>query len=731
MKPIRSLLLRRLFFAALIAHFTTRAHAQSHPAGLPTADFWVEGNSQVAHAYNGAVDQVSSWRNFTGSGLLFTQATVAARPAYSPLLVNALPGIVFSNAQSLRGPSFAPANSAASVATILIVANAAGDGGLVSTGSTDAGGTTKGWFARLTAADFQYYHYDSVPTAIGISTPKLAPGWHIYEVQKNGLNITLRIDGGTATSGALAAFTPVSAGALAYTEIGKKNTDYFTSGIAEVIVFPTTLDAAQRPAIYNYLWQKYNIAERTIPKPAVRISSPSNQASLPQNVATTLAADIESLSGFSINRVDFYVNGAFVGSDPGAPYAVSWKPPTVGQYTIYARAFDNAGLIDATRNTNDSPNITVSAYNAPPTIATPAAASAPYVYGASVSLSVLGADDLGEPALKYTWQDVTFSGLPAATFSGVSGTNAAKATVATITQAGRYYFQVTVRDVSNAKAVSDVVKVDFFPVATALSISPLNASITSYLQKKFTVTATDQFGQPFTQSPILSWAVNGGGSIDSAGLFTSNGTSGTWNVTASYDPTQQYPTGPAGPIVTSTASVSVATAPANLDTDGDGLTDLLEGGTHGTKAYRADTDFDGLPDGWEIANGRNPLVSDAAGDFGNGLSWVQEYRRQFILPNLDSNGDGFLDGDTNSDGLIINALGLSSSLTDSDGDGVSNVDEFLRGTNPFRTDTDGDGVNDYTDVFPLDATVSNLLFTSGDTTAPTITIFTPFGAALN
>ena len=316
--------------------------------------------------------------------------------------------------------------------------------------------------------------------------------------------------------------------------------------------------------------------------------------------------------------------------------------------------------------------------------------------------------------------------------------------VATITQAGRYYYQVTASDVSNAKAVSDVVAVDFFPVATALSISPSSASITSYLQKKFTVTATDQFGQPFTQNPILSWAVNGGGSIDSAGLFTSNGASGTWSVTASYDPTQQYPPGPAGPIITSTASISVTPAPANLDTDGDGLTDLLEGGTHGTKAYRADTDFDGLPDGWEIANGRNPLVSDAAGDFGNGLSWVQDYRRQFILPNLDSNGDGILDGDANQDGLIVFTVGKFGSNSDLDGDGLpnaqdsdidgdglTNAQEFLRGTNPFQTNTDGDGVNDYDDISPLDPTIGTLTPTPGDTTAPTITIFTPFGATLN
>ncbi|MBI5408654.1 MAG: fibronectin type III domain-containing protein [Nitrospirae bacterium] len=86
------------------------------------------------------------------------------------------------------------------------------------------------------------------------------------------------------------------------------------------------------------------------------------------------------------------------------------------------------------------------------------------------------------------------------------------------------------------------------------------------------------------------------------------------------------------------------------DTDNDDLTDYEEG-VLGTDPSKADTDNDGMPDGWEVNNHLNPLVNDAD--------------------------------------------------EDSDGDGLTNLKEFQLGTNPSNPDTDGDGVNDKDDAFPL------------------------------
>jgi len=69
--------------------------------------------------------------------------------------------------------------------------------------------------------------------------------------------------------------------------------------------------------------------------------------------------------------------------------------------------------------------------------------------------------------------------------------------------------------------------------------------------------------------------------------------------------------------------VSVMTS---LDSDGDGLLDGEE--LHlGTNPYLCDTDGDGIPDGWELAHGLNPndLADGSADSDADGMSNLQEY----------------------------------------------------------------------------------------------------------
>ena len=82
----------------------------------------------------------------------------------------------------------------------------------------------------------------------------------------------------------------------------------------------------------------------------------------------------------------------------------------------------------------------------------------------------------------------------------------------------------------------------------------------------------------------------------------------------------------------------------------------------------ADFDGDGLGSKLELSNQRNPLL--AVDTDGDGLpdDWEQHY-----FGNLNQNGAGH-----------------------GDGDGLTNAQEFVAGTDPKKTDTDGDGVNDGT-----------------------------------
>ena len=95
------------------------------------------------------------------------------------------------------------------------------------------------------------------------------------------------------------------------------------------------------------------------------------------------------------------------------------------------------------------------------------------------------------------------------------------------------------------------------------------------------------------------------------------------------------------------------TDPASSDTDGDGLTDGAEVAA-GLSPHYVDTDRDGLPDDWELSYGLDPLSTS----------------------------------------------GVNGAAGDLDEDGLSNLGEYLNGTDPsdMGGDTDDDGVSDATEI---------------------------------
>ena len=92
----------------------------------------------------------------------------------------------------------------------------------------------------------------------------------------------------------------------------------------------------------------------------------------------------------------------------------------------------------------------------------------------------------------------------------------------------------------------------------------------------------------------------------------------------------------------------------------------------------ADTDGDGLPDWWELANGLDPNnPSDASADPDNdGLTNLQEYQYWTDPHNPDTDGDGLNDGDE----LVV--YGTNPLSADTDGDGYSDGTEVQWGTDP-------------------------------------------------
>ena len=133
------------------------------------------------------------------------------------------------------------------------------------------------------------------------------------------------------------------------------------------------------------------------------------------------------------------------------------------------------------------------------------------------------------------------------------------------------------------------------------------------------------------------------------------------------------------------------------DTDDDGLPNLIEKEV-GSDPYNPDTDGDNLPDGYEaLTLGTDSTkpdtddngVLDCDEDFDeDGLTNLQEYEHGTEPYNEDTDGDGLKDGEE------INTYGTDPLKVDTDDDGLYDGDEIYLETDPLNPDTDGNGTPD-------------------------------------
>ena len=102
------------------------------------------------------------------------------------------------------------------------------------------------------------------------------------------------------------------------------------------------------------------------------------------------------------------------------------------------------------------------------------------------------------------------------------------------------------------------------------------------------------------------------------------------------------------------------------------------------------------------ADGSDPLdPSDGGADWdGDGLTNAEEQQAGTDMNNADTDNDGMPDGWEVNYGLNPNSA--SDGSADPDGDTLSNLEEYQSGTNPNSADTDGDGTNDANDAYPND-----------------------------
>ena len=120
---------------------------------------------------------------------------------------------------------------------------------------------------------------------------------------------------------------------------------------------------------------------------------------------------------------------------------------------------------------------------------------------------------------------------------------------------------------------------------------------------------------------------------------------------------------------------------ADIDTDGDGIPDDREILMYGTNPNAWSTLTNGIPDGWAIAHCFNPLDPNFASQDtdGDGLSNLQEYQFGSDPRNPDTDGDGMSDG---AEVLYWGNPTAGLSDYDDDQDGIPNGWAVAHGLNP-------------------------------------------------
>ncbi len=143
------------------------------------------------------------------------------------------------------------------------------------------------------------------------------------------------------------------------------------------------------------------------------------------------------------------------------------------------------------------------------------------------------------------------------------------------------------------------------------------------------------------------------------------------------------------------------TDPDNDDFDGDSISNLDEITYYNSDPLDADTDNDGMSDGYEATHYFDLNFDDGGYDYdGDGLTNLGEYNAGTEPYYSDTDGDGMTDGFEVT--YLLNPLVAGDATSDADLDGLSNIWEYKLGLNPRQTDSNSNGVSDALEDRELD-----------------------------
>ncbi len=283
--------------------------------------------------------------------------------------------------------------------------------------------------------------------------------------------------------------------------------------------------------------------------PSVSLTSPANTATFTAPATISLAATASDADG-SVAKVEFFQGTTKLGEDASAPYEFTWASVSAGNYTLSAKATDNAGAMTTSvpanvsvtnpAPPNQAPTVSLSSPTANATFTAPAnvaiAANAGDTDGSVSKVEFFqGSTKLGEDLTapyEFAWNGVaagTYSLVAKATDNAGATTTSATVSITVNAPANQpptvsltsptagatFTAPATISLAANASdANGSVAKVEFFQGSTKLGedlSAPYTFSWTNVVAGTYSLTAkaTDNAGAT-TTSAAVSIIVNGG-----------------------------------------------------------------------------------------------------------------------------------------------------------------------------------------------------------------------------